>query len=113
MRHSFQDLFRWIDQIPDERDPNRIRYRVRELMGTGRLILLLKLESRRQLNEERGRGPFEANASGFFHGWGIAPGDSVNYVLRQVEVKHLHQVRVKMVRHLIRQKVLDPFRVPG
>lgn len=113
MRHYFQDLFRWIDQIPDGRDPKRIRYRVRELIGTGLLMLLLKLESRRQLNEERGRGQCDAHARGFFHGRGIAHGDSVNSFLRPVEVEHLHQLRVKMVRQLIRQKVLDPFRVQG
>jgi hypothetical protein len=100
MRHYFQDLFGWIDQIPDGRDPKRIRYRVRELIGTGRLMFLLKLESRRQLNEERGQEPFDTNASGFFHGWGIAPGDSVNYFLDFCSdiTRLLHHIDNRMVK---------------
>lgn len=113
MRHYFQDLFRWIDQIVDWRDENRIRYRVRDLIGTGLMMFMLKLASRRQLNEERGRGSFDANASGFFHGRGIAHGDSVNYFLSRLEVEQLHQVRVNMVRQLMRQKVVDKFRIQG
>ena len=47
--------------MPDWRDPKRIRYRVRDLLGTGLMIFLLKLGSRRQWNEERGRDQFDSN----------------------------------------------------
>jgi hypothetical protein len=113
IKHYFQSFFEWLDQIPDWRDQDRITYTVRELMGTGLSMFLLKLESRRQWNEERGRDQFDTNASAFFQAGRIAHGDSLNYFLRGLPQGPLHQVRLKMVRQLIRGKVLEKFRVQG
>ncbi|RMG46139.1 MAG: hypothetical protein D6723_17420 [Acidobacteria bacterium] len=85
MRHYFKDIFHWLDQIPDWRDPKRIRYRVGELVGAGLTIFLLRLESRRRLNEEQEGGRFDTDASRFFHGRRIAHGDSMNSFLRRLD----------------------------
>jgi hypothetical protein len=81
------------------------------MVATGLMIFLLKLGSRRQWNEERGRDQFDLNVSSFFHSQRIAHGDSLNYFLQSLETKHLHTVRLKLIRELRRKKVLDQFRL--
>jgi hypothetical protein len=113
IRHYFKDFFKWIDEIPDWREPKKIKYSVRDMIATGLMIFLLKLESRRGLNEQRGRGSFEANIQGLLHAEGVAHGDSLNYFLSSLDNRHLQELRQKMISTLLRNKVLDPFRLLG
>lgn len=112
IRHFFKGFSQWVkDEIPDWRDQRKIDYSVRDMIATGILIFLLKLGSRRALNEQRDRGAFVSNAKGLFHAKGIAHGDSLSNFLKKLEPKYPHGLRVKMIRCLLRNKVLDQFRL--
>jgi len=56
-----KDFFQWINDIADWRDQKKIKYGVRDLIATGLMIFLLKLESRHRFNEQRGRGEFNGS----------------------------------------------------
>jgi hypothetical protein len=113
IRHYFKDFFKWMDEIPDWRESKRIKYSVRDMIGTGLMIFLLKLESRRGLNEQRGRGQFEANVRGLLHVEGVAHGDSLNKFLSNLDNSYLQELRRKMIHTLLRNKVLDKYRLLG
>jgi hypothetical protein len=50
VRHFFPDFNAWLDQLPDRRCPQRIRYSRRFLGWYGVLLFVGKLGSRRQLD---------------------------------------------------------------
>jgi hypothetical protein len=52
VRHFFPDLNRWLDRLPDTRDPDSLIYQTRFLGWWGIPLYLWQLGSRRQLDFE-------------------------------------------------------------
>ena len=50
VRHFFPDLNDWLEELPDTRDPDAIRYETRFLGWWGLWLYLGQLGSRRQLD---------------------------------------------------------------
>jgi hypothetical protein len=113
IRHYFRAFFQWINQIPDWRESKKSSYSVQDIIAAGLAIFLLKLESRRGFNEQRGRKEFDTNVAGLLHAQQLPHGDSINYFLKELDPKHLEEIRKKMVYQLLRNKVISEFRVQG
>jgi hypothetical protein len=117
VRHFFPDFNRWLDGLPDRRDQDAIIYERRFLAWWGIALYVLQLGSRRQLD-------FELDAAGTcvlenFNRLAETAHDTrpvhdtLDYYLEHTKVQALGDVRLKMVRRLIRMKVLNDARLLG
>lgn len=116
-QHFFPDLNRWLDELPDSRDPDSRIYETRFLGWWGLHLYLLQLGSRRQLD-------FDLDA----RGTQVLPNlnrlartrhdtrpvhDTLDHFLEHVPADAFARLRTRMVRHLSRSKVLDATRLAG
>ncbi len=115
--HFFPDLNRWLDRLPDTRDPDALIYETRFLGWWGIHLYLLQLGSRRQLDFE-----LDARATCVLHNINRLAGtdhdtrpvhDTLDHFLEHVQADAFAALRTKMVRRLIRMKALDAARLAG
>ena len=101
--------------MPEPRDPELLYYPKATLIWSAVLIFLLGLRSRRQFRFESG-GPWFAANLNRLAGTAVetAPhDDTIAYYLERVDPEHLRRWPGRIVRHLIRGKVLDRWRLYG
>lgn len=113
MRHYFPEFSQWLDQVADGREKNRTTYRGRDAVGSAIGLFMLKEGSRRQFNEDRNKGEFAKNLAGLLHLRGVMHGDTLADFFAASDVESLHQLRVACVKRLLRQRVLEPYRLLG
>jgi hypothetical protein len=115
--HFFPDLNRWLDRLPDSRDPEALTYETRFLAWWGILLYLLQLGSRRQLDFE-----LDARGTNVLDNLNRLAGtdqparpvhDTLDHFLEHVPGDAFAELRTKMVRRLLRMKALDAARLAG
>lgn len=115
LQHFFPEFPAWLGRVRDPRDPERVEYDASFLLATGILLFLTKLGSRRRIK-------FAFNASAMLSNINaiaksdarrLAHPDTLEYLLRRLAVEELPALEVRMVRHLLRMRALDRFRLLG
>jgi len=117
VRHFFPSFNDWLQALPDTREPDACIYETQFLAWWGILLYLLQLGSRRQLD-------FRLDAQGTcvlanlnrlagteqetrpVHG-------TLDHFVGHVGAAPLGQLRTRLVRQLVRNKVLEPARLAG
>lgn len=105
LRRELPALLKQLGRIPDPRNPNKCRHRLTVLLLYGLLMFVFQFASRREVNRELTRPQFEANLRLLFPEIETLPhADTLFRLLRDIDVAHLEQVHVDLVRRLIRAK---------
>jgi len=110
-RHYFPELLQWMDEVADGREAKRTTYRGRDIIASTISLFLFKEGSRRQFNEDRSKGEFAQNVAGLFHLTGVPHGDTQADFYAASAPESLHALRVACVKRLIRQRVLEAYRL--
>ena len=103
-----------MNRLPDPRRQERCLYTQAHLIWTGLLLFLMHLGSRRQMRFERLADSFTENLallSGQKDLDTVADPDTLAYYAEHVSVGAIEKLLAWMMRHLIRMKALDPFRL--
>jgi hypothetical protein len=105
LRRELPALLERLEQIPNPRHPNKCRHRLTVLLLYGLLMFVFQFASRREVNREMTRPQFEANLKLLFPELQTLPhADTLFRLLRDIDVAHLEQAHVDLVRRLIRAK---------
>jgi hypothetical protein len=115
VRHFFPNFNDWLQDLPDSRAPELCVYPTRFLAWWGLLLYVLQLGSRRQLN-------FKLDACGTqvlanvnrlagTHQHSRPVHGTLDHYVGHVRPAGFGQLRTRLVRHLIRNKVLEPARL--
>lgn len=117
IRHYWPQLNDWLDDIPDRRDQNAITYEARFLLWWGLSLFLFKLGSRRNLDfdlDARGTKVLHnLNRLADTHQTTRPVNKTLDDYLGRTGCQPLADLRTRMVRHLLRQKVFDAARLLG
>jgi hypothetical protein len=117
LRHFWPDLNDWLDDIPDRRDQAAITYEARFLLWWGLSLFLFKLGSRRNLDFDLdARGTQVLNNINRLAGTQQTTrpvNKTLDDYLRRTGCQPLADLRTRLVRKLLRQKVLDESRLLG
>ena len=106
---GWQAIFK---KVLDPRNRNMITYPLVELLCTGVLMFLFRLEARRQINYKlRGNCPSQAKSKAWFGTEEIPHGDTLNYTFTRLAPEEVQEVVCWMVEKLIRKKVLYRWRL--
>ena len=113
IRHFFPYFSEWIDDIADPRQVNKTKYNTAHLFWAGTLLFLLKLGSRRQINFQFYTEEFKENLNLLSGGNNerVAHDGTLENLLRQSPPGNLSRLRQKMLKHLIRMKALESYRL--
>ena len=117
IRHFFPQLNTWLDRLPDTRDQDSITYERRFLAWWGIALYLFQLGSRRQLD-------FDLDARGTCVLTNLnrlaqtehptrPVHDTLDHFLDHSQAEAFADLRLQMVRRLVRMKVLDNARLLG
>jgi len=105
LRRELPALLKRLGQIPNPRHPNKCRHRLTVLLLYGLLMFVVQFAARREVNREMTRPQFEANLKLLFPELETLPhADTLFRLLRDIDVAHLEQAHVDLVRRLIRAK---------
>ena len=117
VRHFWPELNPWLDALPDTRLREMIVYDKRFLMWWGLLLFCLKLGSRRaldfQLRDTELAVQKNVNQLAKTDQDSLPVHKTLDHFLGHVGSSALADLRNQCVRHLIRTKVLDRFRLDG
>ncbi len=113
--HFFPKLTKWLSQVDDPREKNKIIYSPSHLQWLGILLFLLRLGSRRKIGYKFQTDKFLKNLTALTSNYDgkVAHPDTLEYFLEKLDPEELYKVRHKMANRLIRMKVLDRFRLLG
>ena len=105
LRRELPALLEQLEQIPDPRNPNKCRHRLHVLLLYGLLMFVLQFASRREANRKMTHPCFEANLKLLFPELDTLPhADTLYRLLRNIDVTHLEEAHVDVVKRLIRGK---------
>lgn len=113
MKHFFPSFGSWLKAIKDPRMELMIDYPLPSLIWVGILVFLMKVEARRQIN-------FRFNTPGFISHINflaktdlekVPHSDTVAYLLEKLPFEYLCTLRIKMIKHLMRSRTLEKFRL--
>jgi hypothetical protein len=113
--HFFPDFFIRLKAIKDPRDKNKIRYSLKDLILTGLLLFVLKLGARREIKYQLNKPNVLENLKRAFQ-YGaekIAHGDTLNVCLSKLAPDNFSNIRILMIRGLIRKKCFEKYRLLG
>jgi hypothetical protein len=103
-----QLLPRWLKQlaeIPDPRQPRKLKHKLTVVLLYGLLSFVFQMASRREANRELSRPAFLATLQSLFPELETLPhADTLNRLLADIDVVHLEEAHVALVRRLIRNK---------
>ena len=117
IRHFYPDLNTWLDRLPDTRDQDSIIYERRFLAWWGIALYLFQLSSRRQLDFE-----LDADGTCVLTNFNRLAGtdhdtrpvhDTLDHFLGHSRPEAFADLRMQMVRRLIRMKALESARLLG
>ncbi len=113
--HFFPKLGKWLSQVDDPRNKNKITYKPSHLLWLGIFLFLLRLGSRRNMGYKFSTEKFLKNLCTLTGSYNekTAHHDTVEYFLERMEPEELYNVRHDMAARLIRMKALDRFRLLG
>lgn len=126
IRHFVPGFFNALVHLPDPRNPKLIRYPIEGEIFLGILAFMLHVGGRRNIKFKLGTPAFKENLSTILRrafprsksllGWpeGMLPhGDTLNYLLRNLNWRWLHALRVLVICALMRSRCLEAFRLYG
>lgn len=114
VHHFFGGWQAIFGDITDPRNPDLIIYLLVELMCTGVLMFMFRLEARRQINYKlRGNGPSRAKSKAWFGTEEVPHGDTLNYTFKKLAIEEVQEAICWMAEKLIRKKVLERWRLFG
>jgi hypothetical protein len=112
VQHFFKGCGALFAPIDDPRDPQHIRYPLEAVLFTGLLMYVCRLGARRQINHLlRGNGPSDRKFQALFDVASCPHGDTLNETFKRLAPAQVQSVVTGMVRTLIRNKVLYPYRL--
>jgi len=112
--HFFGDFRSLFDSVDDPRRPELITYPLEALLFAGVLMYLCRLGARRQIAHLfRENGPSAAKFQALFGVDACPHGDTLNVAYGRLNPDQVQAVVTNLVRTLIRNKVLDRFRLLG
>ena len=113
--HFFPDFFTRLKAIKDPRDKNKITYELKDLTLTGLLLFVLKLGARRQIKYQLNKGNVVETLKRVFgyRAEKIPHGDTLNACLSKLAPENLSNLRIPMIRGLIRKKCFEKYRLLG
>lgn len=113
VRHFFGDLNDCIKALPEPRNKEKIIYTPEHLFWCGILMFLLHLESRNQFKHERDTPVFLKNILRLSQSneKTVAHPDTLAYYFEKQLNENLNSFPAHIVKTLIRNKVLDQFRL--
>lgn len=113
MEHFFPSFLNWLKQINDPRNELMIDYPLPSVLWVGILLFALKIETRRQVD-------FQFNTPGFISNLNylsktdldkMMNNGTLNYSLKKLPLEYLSDLRVKMIKRIIRSRCLEKFRL--
>jgi hypothetical protein len=105
LRRELPGLLEQLEKISDLRDPRKCRHKLTVLLLYGLLMFVFQFASRREVNREMTRPQFEANLRRLFPELETLPhADTLFRLLRDIDVEHIAQAHIGLVRQLIRGK---------
>ena len=105
LRQELPALLRQLERIPDPRDPRKRRHKLTVLLLYGLLMFVFQFSSRRETNREMTCPQFLANLHLLFPEIEALPhADTLYRLLRDIDLTHLEQAHIDLVRRLIRGK---------
>jgi len=113
--HFFPKLTRWLNQVDDPRNKNKITYDPGHLLWLGIFLFLLRLGSKRRIKFRLSTEQFMENLNRLCSGFSqnVAHHDTVEYLLERLDPREMYEVRHKMAYRIIRMKALDRYRLLG
>ncbi|MBK7955091.1 MAG: transposase family protein [Candidatus Accumulibacter sp.] len=94
-----------LEQIPDPRDPRKRRHKLTALLLYGLLMFVFQFSSRRETNREISRPQFMTTLQLLFPEIDTLPhADTLFRLLRDIDLEHLEQAHVDLIKRLIRGK---------
>ena len=124
IHHFAPEFLPALSRIPDPRDPRFTVYPIEEMYLDGILLFILMLGARRNIKYKLGTPKFVENmlriAEVFypkrrflFPDDRLLNGDTLNKLLKRIPEEYSHQLRVLLVRALIRGRCLEKWRILG
>ena len=116
MRHWLGDLPPVMNRLPDPRRVEQCVYTQAHLLWVGILLFMMHLGSRRQMRFERRTDAFTWNVGRLSKQHDletVADPDTLAYYAEKIPYEAMEQLLAGITTRLIRQKVLDPFRLYG
>lgn len=124
LHHFAPDFLPALSRIPDPRDPRMTIYPIEEMFLVGILLFVLKTRSRRNIKYRLGTAKFIENLLRIgevfypkrrflFPSGCLLHGDTLNKLLKRIPEKYSHELRVLLVRALIRGRCLERWRILG
>ncbi len=112
LRHFFPDLAIWLGEIQDPRDPRFTVFSLKLLLLLGVLMFLSHSGSRNHFNDQVRDAEELASLLGIEVE--VLPHlDTLDKVLRRLDLAQMEQLQARLIRRLIRMKALDDWRVGG
>src|SRR5688572_25718017 len=98
-------LLKELGKIPDPRQPKKLKRKLTVVLLYGLLSFVFQMASRREANRELSRPAFLATLQSLFPELETLPhADTLNCRLADIDVVHLEEAHVALVRRLIRNK---------
>jgi hypothetical protein len=105
LRSQLPLILNGLKQIPDHRNPKKIKHKITVLMLYGLLMFVFQFASRREVNREMTRPLFEQNLQAFFPELDTLPhSDTLHRVLKKIEIEQLERIQIEVLNNLIRKK---------
>ncbi len=105
MQQQLPDLLKRLGQIPDPRNPKKLKHRLTVLMLYGILVFVFQYSSRGEANAEITRPVFEDNLRLLFPQLDALPhADTLFRLLCRIDVSQIETAHVELVSCLIRNK---------
>ncbi len=113
VHHFFPQFSHWLQMIKEPRNEASITYSSATMIWLGLLLFILKLGSRRQINTHFRGLPFVRNLALLSrqHLMRVPDDDTLGYFLKRLAPSQLYDLRARMIRQLIRNKVLLKYRL--
>lgn len=116
LRHFFPELASWLGDIQDPRDPRYTVFSLKLLLLLGVLMFLSHSGSRNHFNDQIRDAEELARTLARLLGIEVEvlPHlDTLDKVLRRLDLAQMEQLQARLIRRLIRMKALDDWRVGG
>jgi len=114
MHHYFPKFNKWLRQVRDIRNQELIEYRRETIIWMELIAKITKRRSRMQISNEMRTKNFCENVKSLSEQKdleGIPHGDTVEYFNVRARVRDFEKLQTKMIKGLIRQRVLEKFRL--
>lgn len=113
LHRFFPKLPKWIEEISDPRQINKIEYNTAHLFWIGIFLFLFKLGARRQINFRFQTEDFVRNLNLLSGGNNdrVSDQSTVDYLLRKIPCEVMEDIKRKIIRRLIRMRVLEKYRL--